>query len=83
MRAGRAFGTLAWMTIALPPVDPALVSEAAALDIETAAARHAALAAEVDRANELYHEQDAPELTDAEYDQLFRASSRSRRPSPS
>ncbi|HYH92073.1 MAG TPA: hypothetical protein VD763_02850, partial [Candidatus Saccharimonadales bacterium] len=60
------------MSIALPPVDPALVSEAAALDIETAAARHAALSAEVHRANELYHELDAPELTDAEFDQLFR-----------
>ena len=30
------------------------------------------LAAQVDRANELYHAQDAPEITDAEYDQLFR-----------
>ena len=60
------------MTIALPPVDPALVEEAAALSPEDAAARHAQLAAEVDRANELYYAQDAPELTDAEYDQLFR-----------
>ncbi len=60
------------VTIQLPPVDPALVAEAAALSPEDAAARHATLAAEVDRANELYHEQDAPELTDAEYDQLFR-----------
>ncbi len=60
------------MTIALPPVDPALVAEAAALDAETAAARHASLAAQIDRANELYHGQDAPEISDAEYDQLFR-----------
>ncbi len=60
------------MTIALPPVDPALVAEAAALDAETAAARHASLAARIDRANELYHGQDAPEISDAEYDQLFR-----------
>ena len=60
------------MVIGLPPVDPALVAEAAALDIETASARHAALAAQVDRANELYHGQDAPEISDAEYDQLFR-----------
>ena len=67
-----AFGTLAWMTIALPPVDPALVEEAAALSPEEAAALHSTLAGEVDRANELYHAQDAPELTDAEYDQLFR-----------
>ena len=60
------------MTIALPPVDPTLVAEAAALDAETAAAQHASLAARIDRANELYHGQDAPEISDAEYDQLFR-----------
>jgi len=54
------------------PVDPALVEEAAALDEAGAGARHAELVAQVDRANRLYHEQDAPELTDAEYDQLFR-----------
>jgi DNA ligase (NAD+) len=60
------------MAIALPPVDPALVAEAAALDVETAATRHASLAAQIDRANELYHGQDAPEISDAEYDQLFR-----------
>ena len=72
MRGTRAFGTLAPMAIGLPPVDPALVAEAAALDLEAAAARHASLAAQVDRANELYYGQDAPELSDAEYDQLFR-----------
>ena len=60
------------MAIGLRPVDPALVAEAAALDIEAAAARHASLAAQIDRANELYHVQDAPEISDAEYDQLFR-----------
>jgi DNA ligase (NAD+) len=54
------------------PVDPALVEEMAALDTETAAARHASLAEKVQRANELYYGEDAPELTDAEYDQLFR-----------
>jgi len=54
------------------PVDPALVEEAAALDIETAAARHADLSTRVARANELYYDRDAPELSDAEYDGLFR-----------
>jgi DNA ligase (NAD+) len=60
------------MTIQLPPVDPELVAEATALDAASAAARHAELAAQVDRANRLYHEEDAPEISDAEYDQLFR-----------
>jgi DNA ligase (NAD+) len=60
------------MTVQLPPVDPELVAEASALDAAAAAARHAELAAQVDRANRLYHEQDAPEISDAEYDQLFR-----------
>src|SRR5262245_2734756 len=60
------------MAIQLPPVDPELVEAAGRLDIEAATARHAELAARVDRANELYHVQDAPEITDAEYDQLFR-----------
>ena len=41
MRASRGFGTLRSMTIALPPVDPALVDAAAALDADAAAARHA------------------------------------------
>ena len=60
------------MTIQLPPVDPALVSAAAALDAAAAAERHTTLAAQIDRANELYHGQDAPEISDAEYDALFR-----------
>ena len=60
------------MTVQLPPVDPSLVETAAALDIESATARHAELAAIIDRATLLYHEQDAPEMSDAEYDQLFR-----------
>jgi DNA ligase (NAD+) len=60
------------MTVQLPPVDPALVESASALDIDAATARHAELAATLDRANELYHAQDAPEMSDAEYDQLFR-----------
>jgi DNA ligase (NAD+) len=60
------------MTIQLPPVDPALVAAAAALDASAASERHATLAAQIDRANELYHGQDAPEISDAEYDALFR-----------
>src|SRR6187397_2845606 len=60
------------MAIELPPVDPALVETASKLDIEAATKRHATLAAEIDRANELYHVEDAPEIADAEYDQLFR-----------
>ena len=54
------------------PVAPVRAEQAAALDIESAAARHADLVREVDRANRLYHEEDAPELPDAEYDALFR-----------
>ena len=54
------------------PVDPALVEEAAARDPETAATRHAELAEAMDRANRLYYQEDAPELSDAEYDGLFR-----------
>jgi DNA ligase (NAD+) len=60
------------VTIQLPPVDPSLVQTAAALDPAMAAARHAEVAAAVDHANELYHVQDAPEISDAEYDALFR-----------
>jgi DNA ligase (NAD+) len=60
------------MTVQLPPVDPALVEEAAALAPAEAEARHASLVEHVNRANELYHGQDAPEISDAEYDQLFR-----------
>jgi DNA ligase (NAD+) len=60
------------MAIQLPPVDPELVEAAGRLDIDAATARHTELAAAVDRANELYHVEDAPEISDAEYDQLFR-----------
>jgi DNA ligase (NAD+) len=54
------------------PVDPALVEEAASLAPDAAEARHADLVEQVRRANRLYHEEDAPEIPDAEYDQLFR-----------
>ncbi|HET9521516.1 MAG TPA: NAD-dependent DNA ligase LigA [Candidatus Limnocylindrales bacterium] len=54
------------------PVDPALVTAAEALTADAAAARHAELVEIVERANRLYHVEDAPELADAEYDQLFR-----------
>jgi DNA ligase (NAD+) len=54
------------------PVDEALVAAATGLTADAAATRHAELVAVIDRANRLYHREDAPELTDAEYDQLFR-----------
>jgi DNA ligase (NAD+) len=59
------------VTIELP-VDPALVEAAALLGEDEAAARHAELAEAVRRANRLYYVEDAPELSDAEYDALFR-----------
>jgi DNA ligase (NAD+) len=54
------------------PVDPLLVTAASDLTADEAAARHAELAAAIDRANRLYYQEDAPELSDAEYDALFR-----------
>ncbi len=54
------------------PVDPALVAAVAALAPDAAAARHAGLAEQIRRANRLYYEEDAPELSDLEYDALFR-----------
>ena len=54
------------------PVDPALVERLATLDTEAAAARHATLTDAIRRADHLYYEENAPELSDAEYDGLFR-----------
>jgi DNA ligase (NAD+) len=54
------------------PVEPALIAEAAALPEAEASTRHADLASRIDAANKAYYESDAPILTDAEYDQLFR-----------
>ena len=54
------------------PVDDALVAAVAALDVEAAATRHAVLATDLHRANALYYGQDAPDLSDAEYDALMR-----------
>ncbi|MDQ3871300.1 MAG: NAD-dependent DNA ligase LigA, partial [Chloroflexota bacterium] len=41
-------------------------------DAERAAARVGELRAQIERANRLYYQEDAPELSDAEYDALFR-----------
>jgi DNA ligase (NAD+) len=54
------------------PVDPGLVEDAAALDEAEAARRHDELADRIVAANRAYYEADAPVLTDAEWDQLFR-----------
>ncbi len=54
------------------PIAQELIDEAAALDEAEAAARHEALAAEIEAANKAYYEEDAPLLTDAEWDQRFR-----------
>jgi DNA ligase (NAD+) len=53
------------------PVDPKLVAEAAALEEPEAEQRHAALAEQIEAANTAYYA-DAPTLSDAEWDQLFR-----------
>jgi DNA ligase (NAD+) len=62
------------VTEALDPqaADPALVAAAEALDPAAAERRHAELAETVRRANRLYYVDDAPELSDAEYDRLMR-----------
>ena len=41
--------------------------------VEETSARLDELRAAVERANRLYHDEDAPEISDAEYDRLFRA----------
>jgi DNA ligase (NAD+) len=53
------------------PVDPSAVDAAATLDEATAARRHAELSEAIERANRLYYEDDAPELSDAEWDALM------------
>ena len=57
--------------IATLPVDPALVEEVTALDAAEAARQHAELVEQVARASRLYYQEDAPELSDAEYDRLY------------
>ncbi|QXE91167.1 NAD-dependent DNA ligase LigA [Geomonas subterranea] len=42
------------------------------MDAQAAAGRIASLSKEIERHNRLYYEQDMPEITDAEYDALFR-----------
>jgi DNA ligase (NAD+) len=54
------------------PVDPALVEAAATLASDAAAARHGELSDAIRRANRLYYGEDAPEISDAEYDALMR-----------
>jgi DNA ligase (NAD+) len=54
------------------PVDPALVEAAVGRGIDAAAGRHVELTEAIERANRLYYQEDAPELSDAEYDALFR-----------
>jgi DNA ligase (NAD+) len=58
--------------VATLPVDPALVDEVARLDANAAVERHKELVEQINRANRLYHVEDAPEISDAEYDQLYR-----------
>jgi DNA ligase (NAD+) len=54
------------------PVDPALVEELSRLDANAAAEQHKDLVERINRANRLYHVEDAPEIGDADYDQLYR-----------
>jgi DNA ligase (NAD+) len=52
--------------------DPVLVEAAAILEPEAAERRHAELSEQIRRANHLYYLEDAPELSDADYDGLMR-----------
>jgi len=54
------------------PVDEALVTAASELTADAAVARRAELAEAIDRANQRYYQEDAPDLSDADYDALFR-----------
>jgi DNA ligase (NAD+) len=54
------------------PVDQALVENASRLDEDAAARRHDELTTSLRRANEAYYQRDAPEISDAEYDQQMR-----------
>jgi DNA ligase (NAD+) len=54
------------------PVSPDVAEAAAALSPDAAAARHAELVEVLRRANRLYYVEDAPELSDTEYDALLR-----------
>ena len=58
-------------SVGLPVADDA-VESARALGPEAAAQRHAELVPILERASELYYQQDAPELSDADYDRLMR-----------
>ncbi|HEY2916348.1 MAG TPA: NAD-dependent DNA ligase LigA [Candidatus Limnocylindrales bacterium] len=52
--------------------DPGLLAAAAALEPAAAERRHAELSEELRRANQQYYVEDAPELSDAEYDARMR-----------
>ena len=59
-------------TVESLPVDANLVSEAAALEPDAAARRHAELSPLLDDANQRYYVEDAPAISDAEYDARLR-----------
>jgi DNA ligase (NAD+) len=54
------------------PVDAALVEAAAALEEDAAARRHAELVEQLEDANRRYYVEDAPAISDADYDALMR-----------